>query len=251
MQNLFKKHPLWSAIGAIVIFLLVTIPIYLGAIWPILEWARIVTPLPADQSLPQWITEQRWPGMTSAIFNWIVLGSVVGMFIFLAAIIRAVHQNRREVGWLETIADEDDSNMANRIGIIIQNMGSPGTKLHLHDPSPYMDLVVLVQNNTVYTLTLTHLEGTFDFFYKSALQSPLQHDPKIVTQQKEIKHAQHYKFIIRQYLQSGNAQQIKKDGETILGGGDVAICYTYKNRAGEAKPVRTPLNDLRLVIELG
>jgi hypothetical protein len=245
MQNLLKEHPVWKAVAGILIFLLITLPLYLGEIWSILEWARIITPLPPGQTLPQWITEQRWPGMTSTIFNWVVLGSVIGMFVFLAAIIRAVRQHRKDYGWLETIADEDDANIEDRMQVfpLEEILHGPPARPHLTGDEPYIELRAFIQNNTVYPLAFDHLEGKFHFN-----NSPFHVVPQVANKTFTISRLKPYKLKLIQPILKTTAERIQQEGKAIIAGGKITIHCTYKNRAGETKPARIFLEGLRFEI---
>lgn len=237
MGDFLKKHPAWAAFTAILLFLVVSLPVYLGTIWPILEWARIVTPLPPGQTLPQWITEQRWPGMSPALFSWVTLGSILGMFAFLGAIIHAVRQNRREVGWLETLADQDSQDMSNRIETVAS---SYEIIPFLDVVEPYIDFRIGFTNTTVYFLTLVEREGKFTYH-----GSPLQQQPEVIGGTYELKHAQYRLLVLRQFLQPDTARQIRAEGtevlKTVLETGRFALWFTYQDRFGASQRVRKAL----------
>jgi hypothetical protein len=88
MGNLFSKHPLrtWVAV--------------------VLEWAHVVTPLPDNQTLPQWIIERRWPGMTTTFFMWSVAAVGLLMCGLFVPLIRSVRQREHETKQLEAMALE-------------------------------------------------------------------------------------------------------------------------------------------------
>lgn len=106
MGNLFSKYPLRTWVVVVLGFFLVTLPVYLGAIWPILEWAHIVTPLPDNQTLPQWILERRWPGMTTTFFMWFIVAVSLLMLGLFIPLIRSVRQQKEETKQLEEIVLE-------------------------------------------------------------------------------------------------------------------------------------------------
>jgi hypothetical protein len=50
--------------------------------------------------------------------------------------------------------------------------------------------------------------------------------------------------MIRQYCRSDTAQQILKEGKVHLGGGTMALHFSYQDRHGELQQVRIALGNL-------
>lgn len=80
MPDWFKKHPVLYSAVAVLGFLFWTLPEWLGNVWPLFFGSK---------TIPQWLDEQRWPGMTlslqlSASF-WIGLG-LLGVLAYIAVV---------------------------------------------------------------------------------------------------------------------------------------------------------------------
>jgi hypothetical protein len=106
MGDLLEKHPIWMGIAAILGFILISIPVYLGTIWPILQWLGIIDLLPPGHMLPQWVAERRWPGMNHTFFMWFTTVAAVGMAGLLGVIIRTVGQRKQEAKQFEAVTEE-------------------------------------------------------------------------------------------------------------------------------------------------
>lgn len=87
MPEFLRRRTAVSAAGAVIIFLFWTLP----------EWLGDVFPLFTDKTLPQWLAERRWPGMSHDLFQWLTLiigVTLVGLFV--AILFSTPRQRRKE-----------------------------------------------------------------------------------------------------------------------------------------------------------
>ncbi len=143
--------------------------------------------------------------------------------------------------WLEAIADEDSQDMSHRVH---REGRSLDTFPHLHAPEPHINLTIVLINISVYTLTLTEVEGKMTFH-----DSPLQHRPEIQNKERELKHAGHFKLELRQGLQPSTVQQMLGEGRAEFGIGTVAVWFTYQDRFGTPQRVRIAFGNKPFIVE--
>ena len=98
-----KEHPVAATLISFAIFLLFTVPAWLATVWP--AFVR-------DKTIPEWLSEQRWPWIARATYEWVSIG--VFLVFAILAITLAVASFRRPPGtitvariasWRNAIAD--------------------------------------------------------------------------------------------------------------------------------------------------
>jgi uncharacterized membrane protein len=101
-----RRHPVATAILAILFFVVWTLPIGIAQAWP--AFVR-------NKTIPEWLAEKRWPGMTAQIYGWLTIVFFLALVILLVVLI--IIARRREASsksaakdlysgkWLDTIVD--------------------------------------------------------------------------------------------------------------------------------------------------
>jgi hypothetical protein len=197
-----------------------------------------------DKKIPTFL-EDNWWVLAMIPWYYTIVGAVgVTAVILYAILIRDVRRKWRAVGWLEAIADDDDRHMENRIQVCqLGELGGPPARPHLTGVEPYIELRVLIQNNTVYPLTFDHLEGKFHLY-----NSPFHMVPQVANKTFSINRIRPYRLKLLQPIQTTTAERIRNEGKAVIAGGKVTVHCTYKNRAGEIKPARIFLEGLTFLI---
>jgi uncharacterized membrane protein len=83
--DLLRRHPVATAIIAIAAFVVWTLPIGIAQAWP--AFVR-------DKTIPEWLEERRWPGMTAQLYGWLTIVFFLALLILLVVII--IISRRRE-----------------------------------------------------------------------------------------------------------------------------------------------------------
>jgi hypothetical protein len=77
MSEWISQHPvLWAVIG-VGIFLLWRLPEWFGQVWPLFT----------NKTVPEWLAERRWPGMSTRLYRWFNIITTCVMFVLLGVII--------------------------------------------------------------------------------------------------------------------------------------------------------------------
>lgn len=76
--SLFRRYPVATAVIAVVVFLVWTFPIGFAQAWPAFV---------KDKTIPEWLEERRWPGMTAQLYGWLTIVFFLTLVILLVAII--------------------------------------------------------------------------------------------------------------------------------------------------------------------
>src|SRR5262245_11863992 len=76
MLERLKRHRIATVIIALVVFTFWTLPEWVATMWPVLV---------RDKTIPEWLAEQRWPGVSQTAYNWITL--VLGATLAVLAVV--------------------------------------------------------------------------------------------------------------------------------------------------------------------
>jgi hypothetical protein len=87
MSDILKKNPVWAALIAILTFVLIAIPQWLGAIWPLLS----------DKTIPAWLAQRRWSFMNHSIQDAIVLIAMIATLVLLVFLIFSIRSVKKEL----------------------------------------------------------------------------------------------------------------------------------------------------------
>jgi hypothetical protein len=220
MLEQFKKHSVLYALLLACAYLVWFFPLWLADTWSMFS----------QDPLAQWLANRRWSGMSPYLSAGLLVVATASILGLLWIILRAVRQHRREVGWLETIADEDSRDMSERLWHTISRIQTP---MPLHLSEPYVDLRINLLNTTVYTLTFVGVEGHLTYHGHS-----LQRQPELVHKNYELAHTKYRPLVLRQWLQPTTAQQIIAEGKVEFGSKHFAVWFIYQDRHGITQQVR-------------
>lgn len=233
MLERLKKHPILYAIGVALLFLYST-----GLPWFEKVWDAFFPNNPLPVLVAKWISSEGWKGMSPYLSAALLAISTLGVFTLLGIILYAVRQYRQEVRWLEDIARGDSQDMGHRIYLDSRDM-SIRFPSHLNALEPYVDLDIHLHNISVYTLTLTHIEGRFALYGHS-----LHYSPEIVSSERTLPHAHHLLLVVRQRFLPESIQPLLKEGTLPLDIGNTALHFTYQSHDREIHKVRVALGNL-------
>jgi hypothetical protein len=224
------KSTALEALSGFLLGTILTSPYWFPGIWQLLS----------KETFLEWL-RGAWPTMTSSLYLYFKLflyAIAVGLFL---VILWAIHQQKKQYVWLETIADEDDANIEDRIQVfpLLEATDGPRVRPHLSGDEPYIELRAIIQNNTIYPLKFDHLEGKF---YLD--KGPLHLTPQPVNKTFTINRIKPYKLKLIQPIQKTTAERIQQKGKATIAGGKITIHCTYKNQTGETKPARIFLEGL-------
>lgn len=72
-----KRHPIKSALLSVAVFLVWSLPQGIATVWPALV---------RDKTIPEWIAERRWPGMTPHVYGWLTIAFFLTLVVALLVI---------------------------------------------------------------------------------------------------------------------------------------------------------------------
>lgn len=102
----FWRNPVATAIVAIVVFILWTLPIGIAQAWPALV---------RDKTIPEWLAERRWPGMTAQVYTGLTVVFAVALLALLVVLI--ITSRRRGAPPQETgVREQPPSTPAAEVG---------------------------------------------------------------------------------------------------------------------------------------
>jgi hypothetical protein len=73
-----RRHPVATAVVAVVAFLVWSLPIGIAQAWP--AFVR-------DKTIPEWLAERRWPGMTAQVYFGLTIGFFLTLVVLLVVLI--------------------------------------------------------------------------------------------------------------------------------------------------------------------
>ena len=77
-KRMLQRHPVAAAVIAIVCFVVWTLPVGIAQAWP--AFVR-------DKTIPEWLAERRWPGMTAQLYGWLTIVFFLALAILLVVIV--------------------------------------------------------------------------------------------------------------------------------------------------------------------
>jgi hypothetical protein len=224
MRKRVTEHYLVSSIIGILLFLFAAYPVFFG-----------------DEPLWAVLTRKGWVLTMPSWYYSFVLLLGCAVVILQVVLIRAVSRHRQKDTWLETVATEDSRDMTHRVH---WDSGSENTVPHLNASEPYVDLTITLLNSSIYTLTLTEVEGKMTFHGR-----PLHSTVEILNTTRELKHAQYYQLQLRQWLQPNTAQIILTSDRAEFIPGYVALWFTYQDQGGTLHSVRIAFGNAPFVVK--
>src|SRR5262245_23251706 len=140
MWKRITEHPTLILITTYVLYLVAFVA-GLATIWQFLT----------DENLPQFLTRKGWVLTMPSWYDPLMIFLLSALGALQIKLTRAVLARRREVGWLEALAEEDSKNMTQLVRLESHTIGA---KLYLNAISPYAILSMYITNSSVYPLTL-------------------------------------------------------------------------------------------------
>jgi hypothetical protein len=112
--GVLRRHPVATAVIAILVFAVWTLPLGIAQAWP--AFVR-------DKTIPEWLAERRWPGMTAQLYGWLTIVFFFALAALLVILIRI--SRRRETSDSER-AKEPEAETENQMpaGITAQGTGT-------------------------------------------------------------------------------------------------------------------------------
>ena len=226
MGKRIAEHYFVSAVVSTLLFFFAAYPVLFGdePLWAVLNRKGWVL------TMPSWYYS----------FILILGVAVVALNVVL---IRTVRRGRKEVSWLEALADEDSEQISHRIFVIEK---SQSVTPFLDAINPYLILRVYFFNASVYTLTLQEeVEGRLTFN-----GHPLQDKAEIYRvknpgQEITVAHGKYHQLELRQWLQSSVVDRIQQQGGSAeFGATNVSVYLTFQDRKGTSKRVRVSIGNL-------
>jgi hypothetical protein len=231
MLEHIRKYPIAYAIVVALLFLYNP-----GLVW----FEKVWDALFPGESFPvwfaKWVVSKGWKGMSPYLSASLLTVSTLGTFTLLGVILQVVLKHRREVGWLEAIADGDHQAMSQRIHIGHITIKDPD----FNSIAPSVDIEIEeLLNVSVFTITLGEVEGRVHFN-----GTPLQLPIEIIIKGRDslcLKHGGHYPFILRQHFSHDAARQMLQEKEPQFSTRNIALWFTYQDHSGNFQRARVAI----------
>jgi hypothetical protein len=107
-----KRHPIFAAVGAVVVFFIWELPEWLGNVWPAFV---------KDKTIPEWLASHRWPGMTASAHTvaTVVMFSVLLILVLVALLPSRGKQSLQDLTAQPNISVEVEPGTANVNGRVM------------------------------------------------------------------------------------------------------------------------------------
>jgi hypothetical protein len=184
---------------------------------------------------PFFIWIKGWlPAMSTSFLTFVLDLSIISLLVWISV---AILRYRKEVGWLEALADEDHKMMEQRIVICDESKKAVEV---LHPTGPYVILQVPILNSSIYSLTLEEkVENRVTFWGEPFPSEAEILRPDNSEQPIVIKHGETYQLQIRQWITPHVVNFLQQVNDKVeFGVSRVALRFTYLDRAGIRQSVR-------------